>query len=61
MGAGLAALLGGTSYTYLGGGLGGEGARAVVQMWSPMAEISTLMPQLEHLIEGKRPGSMVKR
>lgn len=26
MGAGLAALLGGTSYTYLGGGLGGEGA-----------------------------------
>lgn len=27
------------------------------QIWSPMAEISTLLPQLEHLIAGKKPAS----
>lgn len=31
----------------------------VVQTWSPMAEISTLFPQLEHLMVGKKPMSMV--
>jgi hypothetical protein len=29
------------------------------QTWSPMAEISTLFPQLEHLIVGKKPISIV--
>lgn len=28
-------------------------------MWSPMAEISTLFPQLEHLIVGKMPISII--
>lgn len=28
-------------------------------MWSPMAEISTLFPQLEHLMVGKKPTSIV--
>jgi hypothetical protein len=30
----------------------------LVQIWSPMAEISTLHPQLEHFIVGKKPDSI---
>lgn len=44
----------------LGGGGGGVGDTDTgPQIWSPMTEISTLMPQLEHLIVGNKPVSIV--
>lgn len=45
-------------------GIGYLGKRALPMLtgahtWSPMAEISTSCPQLEHLIVGKKPASIV--